>query len=325
VIFHAAADAPVSGKLADIIGSLADPNQPNLKVEGRVEQPVVLVRGQNQIPFWTEQTQRLPVAVTNESPSEIAIVEPKVPLVRGGQMDLKVVAKRKEGFKAPIKIDVLWLSPGLGASGSIAIAEGQNEALIPMNAAGNAELGTFKLAVRGEANIGNGNIMVSTPFVNLRIAEMYVNLAFEQAAVEQGKETELVVHVQKQYDFPGAAKVELFGLPNKAVTTVQEATKDTKDVVFKITTDATTPAGNHQNLFCRVIVTENEEPVIHNIGTGRLRIDVPLPPKKDEPAPMPAAAKPAEPAAAPAKRLSRLEQLRLEQQERQKAKSGGKN
>jgi hypothetical protein len=322
VMFHAAPDAAASGKLADIIGSLNDPNQPNLKVEGSVEQPVVLVRGQNQIPFWTEKTSKLPVAVTNEAPFEIALVEPKVPLVRGGQMDLKVVAKRKEGFKAPVKIDMLWLPPGIGAAGSVSIAEGQTEAVIPMNAAGNAELNTWKIAVRGESNAGAGNVMVSTPFANLRVAEMYVTLAFDQAAVEQGKETEMVVHMTKQYDFPGAAKVELVGLPNKAVTGPQEATKETKDIIFKIATDMTTPAGNHANLFCRVVVTENGEPVIHNIGTGKLRVDVPLPPKKDAPPPppMPAAApQPAEQPPMP-KRLTRLEQLRLEQQEREKAK-----
>jgi len=190
-----------------------------------------------------------------------------------------------------------------------------------MNAAGNAEVNTWKIAVRGEANAGNGNIMVATPFASLRVAEMYLTLGFEQAAVEQGKETEMVVHLTKQYDFPGAAKVELIGLPNKAVTPPQEVTKDTKDIVFKIATDMTTPAGNHANLFCRVVVTENGEPVVHNIGTGKLRVDVPLPPKKDAPPPMPAAA-PAQPAAQPPmpKRLTRLEQLRLEQQEREKAK-----
>jgi hypothetical protein len=287
-----------------------------------VQQPIVLVRGQNQIPFWTESTSKLPVAVTNEAPFEIAIVEPKVPLVRGGQMDLKVVARRKEGFKAPIKIDMLYLPPGIGASGSAAIAEGQTEAVIPMNAAGNAELATWKIAVRGESNAGAGNVMVSTPFASLRVAEIYVTLAFEQAAVEQGKETEMVVHLAKQYDFPGAAKVELIGLPNKAVTAPQEATKETKDLVFKISTDMTTPAGNHANLFCRVVVTENGEPVIHNIGTGKLRVDVPLPPKKDVPPPPPmpvVAAQPVEQPPTP-KRLTRLEQLRLEQQEREKAK-----
>jgi hypothetical protein len=68
-------------------------------------------------------------------------------------------------------------------------------------------------------------------------------------------------------------------------------------------------------------VTENGEPVVHNIGATELRVDVPLPPKKDQPA-VAAAPQPKQPApmnAAPMKRLSRLEQLRLEQEEREKA------
>ncbi len=99
VIFHATPDAAAAGKLAEIIGALNDPNQPNLKIEGSVQQPIVLVRGQNQIPFWTENTTKLPIAVTEERAFEIAIVEPKVPLVRGGQMELKVVAKPQEGVQ----------------------------------------------------------------------------------------------------------------------------------------------------------------------------------------------------------------------------------
>ncbi|RPI91232.1 MAG: peptidase [Planctomycetaceae bacterium] len=321
VIFHASAEAQLAGTLADVIGSLADPNQPMLKVEGSVQQPMTLVRGQNAIPVWTENTSKLPVAVTEEAPFELSIVEPKVPLVRGGQMDLKVVAKRKEGFKAPIKIDLLWVPPGIGASGSIAIAEGQTEALIPMNAAGNAELTTWKIAVRGESNAGAGNIMVCTPFASLRVADMYLTLAFDQAAVEQGKETELVVKMAKQVEFPGTAKVELLGLPAQVATTPIDITKDSTDLIFKIVTAAASPAGNHQTLFCRVVVMENGEPVIHNIGTGKLRIDVPLPPKKNEPAPAAPAPMPAAQPDQPApKRLTRLEQLRLEQQERDKAK-----
>lgn len=328
VMFHATADAQISGRLADLIGSLVDPNQPNLKVEGSTHQPMVLIRGQNNTPFWTEHTSKVAVAVTNESPFEIALVEPKVPLVRGGTMELKIVAKRKEGFKAPIKVDMLWLPPGLNASTSTSIPEGQNEVTLPLNAAGNAELNTFKIAVRGSADTGKGSIMVCTPFANLRVAEMYLNLAYDQAAVEQGKETEVVIHMTKQFDFPGAAKVELFGLPNKVTTEPQDITKDTKDIIFKLKTDMTSPAGNHNNLFCRVTVVENAEPVVHNIGTGKLRIDVPLPPKKTEPAPVaapaaPVVAKPAEPAPPVVKRLTRLEQLRLEQAEREKAKKGG--
>ncbi|MFM8220004.1 MAG: hypothetical protein ACKOJF_13925, partial [Planctomycetaceae bacterium] len=104
-------------------------------------------------------------------------------------------------------------------------------------------------------------------------------------------------------------------------TTPLEVTKDSTDLVFKIVTAAASPAGNHNSLFCRITVTENGEPVIHNIGTGKLRIDVPLPPKKNEPAPAAPPPMPeAKPAEAAPKRLTRLEQLRLEQAEREKAK-----
>jgi hypothetical protein len=76
-----------------------------------------------------------------------------------------------------------------------------------------------------------------------------------------------------------------------------------------------------------VVVTENGEPVVHNLGGSELRIDVPLPPKKDAPPPA-AVAKSPTPApmpnpAAPPKRLTRLEQLRLEQEEREKAAKAG--
>ncbi len=68
-------------------------------------------------------------------------------------------------------------------------------------------------------------------------------------------------------------------------------------------TDKVSPAGNHANLFCQVVVTQNGEPIVHNIGTGTLRIDVPLPPKPAAPAA--AAAKPAAAAARRPRRPSR--------------------
>lgn len=332
VVFHAAADAPLAGTMTDVIGTLDDPNQPN-PVEGHLSQEVALVRGQNQIPVWVESVPRLAIAVVDEAPYSINIVEPHVPIVHGGSMLLKVVATRKEGFTAPIKIDLLWNPPGINSSREVSIPEGQNEAFISMNAAGNAAVGEWKIAVMGQAtvklpnDIGNGTMMVSSQFATLKIAPQYLNFTFEAAAVEQGKETEMVVKVAKNIDFPGDAKVTLVGLPHKVTTPELTVNKDTAELIFKIKTEAESPAGSHKNLFCQVVVTENNEPVVHNLGGGQLRIDVPLPPKADAPppAPMPVAeAKPAEAAPAPPKRLTRLEQLRLEQQQREAAKSAGK-
>jgi hypothetical protein len=320
VLLTAKSDAALAGSLAKITGQPVDP-----KVKLAVSDfshVAELVLGQNNIPFWTRSVDKVAVAVTDESPYTIEIVEPKVPMVRGGSMGLKVVAKRKEGFKAAIAISLPWNPPGVGSAGGIAIPEGQNEAVIPMNADGGAELKTWKIVVNGYSGIPSGPIMVSSQLANLAIAERFVTLAYTNAAVDQGKETDLPVKVTKLADFPGEATVTLIGLPNKATTDVKKITKETADLAFHIKTDAATPAGNHANLFCQVVVTMNGEPIVHNLGTGALRVDVPLPPKPNA-APMPvvAAAPPPmpKPAEAPAKPLSRLEKLRLEQQEKAKA------
>jgi len=76
-------------------------------------------------------------------------------------------------------------------------------------------------------------------------------------------------------------------------------------------------------------VTINGEVVAQSVGGGELRVDVPLPPKvvavaPPVPAPMTAPVTPPPmPVKPPEKRLTRLEQLRLEQDEREKAAKAG--
>ena len=124
----------------------------------------------------------------------------------------------------------------------------------------------------------------------------------------------------KNTDFPGNATVTLLGLPNKATTDVKSITKDSTDLMYHIKTEAGTPVGNHTSLFCQVVVTQNGEPIVHNIGGTALRVDAPLPPKPNAPAPAPAAAaKPAAPAPVAAKPPTRLEKLRMETKERAQA------
>ena len=77
-------------------------------------------------------------AIVAEVPFKLEIVQPTAPLVRDGQIDLKVVATRVGDFKAPISISMLYNPPGVASSASIAIPEGQNEAVIPVTANGGA-------------------------------------------------------------------------------------------------------------------------------------------------------------------------------------------
>jgi hypothetical protein len=320
VLFSAKPDAPMASALAEVTGKPVDPK---LSVPSTFNQMSVLVLGQNQVNVWSRTVDRLAVAVTEECPYTIEIVEPKVPLVRSGSMGLKVRANRKPGFKAPIYVYLPYNPPGVGSGGGISIPEGQNEAIIPMNADGGAELRTWKIVVNGQSGVASGPIMVSSQLADLTVANPYLGLTFQAASVEQGKEVDMAVKVAKAVDFAGEATVTLIGLPNKVTTDVKKITKDTTDLMFHIKTDKVSPAGNHASLFCQVVVTQNGEPVVHNIGTGALRIDVPLPPKPSAPAApaVAAAPKPAPAAAAAAKPLSRLEKLRLESKQ---AKNPGK-
>lgn len=321
ILLSAAPDAPVAGAFATLTGKHVDPK---VSIPCEFSQMIELVLGQNNVPFWNRYVDKLPVAVCDEAPYSIEIVEPKVPLVRGGSMNLKVVAKRKTGFIAPIAVSLPWNPPGISSAGGITIPEKQNEALIPMNADGGAELKTWKIVVNGSAGGPTGPLLVSSQLAKLTVAPQFVTLAFQAASVEQGKEVDMAVKVNKAADFPGEATVALIGLPNKVTTDTKKITKDTPELIFHIKTDKVSPAGNHSNLFCQIVITKDGEPIIHNLGTGQLRIDVPLPPKANTPAPAPpkpvAAAPP--PAATPPKPLTRLEKLRLESKERAKAAAG---
>lgn len=319
VLFKADAKANNASSLAKFTG---EPVDTNLKLPWQeFSHMTVMVHGRNLVNFWSQTESRMVVAVTEEAPFEIEVVEPKVPLVHNGAMSLKVVAKRKPGFTAPINVSFPWLPPGIGASGGIAIPENQNEAVIPMNANGGAEVRTWKLVVNGSANTATGPLMVSSQLFNLKISPPYLKLAFQAASVEQGKSVPFVVKVEKAIDWAGDASVTLIGLPNKATTEVKKLTKDGQELIFSISTDPASPAGNHKNLFCQVVITENGESITHNIGSGELRIDVPIVPKTPAPAaaPMPKPAVAAKPAAETPKPLTRLEKLRLEAKQRAEA------
>ena len=308
VLLTAAVDAELDGRLVDLVGNSTDPNIPQ---EGRLLQRTSLVRGDNDRDVWHFDTERMAVAVTQESPYSIEIVQPKCPLVRGGSMNLKVVATRKEGFNAPIALRFLYAPPGVGVNNSISIAEGQNEVLVPITADGTAEINTWKIAVIGEAPVEGGPLSVSTQLADLQVAEPFLAFTFQAASVEQGQSTDVVIQVEKRHDWEGPAKIELLGLPHEVTSESKEITKETTELIFPVKTTANSPAGQHNTLICRAVIMINGEPVTQGLGGGKLRIDVPLPPKTTEPTlPETPVAKAPEPA--PEKRLTRLEKLRQE-------------
>ena len=331
VLFHADARAPIGAKLANVVGRPTDSSK---QVPCEFSSTAELVLGQNNVPFWTRTVESLAVAVALEAPFSVAIVQPRVPIVRGGSMDLKVVATRKPGFTAPIAVSLPWNPPGIASKGDVVIPEKGTEAVIPINASGGAELKTWRILVNGtyiqpppaapgappaqqqrRRNRG-GRLVVSSEFARLTVAPQFLTLKFQAASVEQGKEVDLIVNVKKSTDFPGAAKLTLIGLPNKATTEPVMITNSDTRVVFHLKIDPKTPPGESKSLFCQAVITKDGEPIVHNLGTGRLRVDVPLPARK--PGAPAAGARPARAVTAKAdasKPLTRLEKLRQQRKE----------
>lgn len=320
IVFEAAPDAPLGAARLSYTGTHADPKV-SVQSAFQVRSDFIYSNpGQSLYVSRTEPETIL--AVTEAVPFKLTIVEPKVPLVHGGAMNLKIVAERAAGFKAPITVVPLYNPPGVGSASSVVIPEGQNEVLLPLNANGGAPVRKWKYAVMGSAPIASGPVWVSSQLATIEIAAPYLSLTLERGAVEQGKDTQMFVKAAVAKPFAGEAVIRLIGLPPKVATSELKLTKDTKEIAFPLKVEPAAPAGTHKNIFCQVVVTENGEPVLHNLGSSELRIDVPLPPKKDAPPPAKTAAAPPpkeNPMAPPMKRLTRLEQLRLEQAEREKA------
>ncbi|WP_197440958.1 PPC domain-containing protein [Thalassoglobus neptunius] len=315
VVFFADSDAPLSGKFSAIETFLDDPKQPDRVVTGPLYQDVLMVRGRNNNRVWEERMNRLPIVVTQKAPFRVWAETPAVPIVRGGSLNLIVKCEKEEGWDEDISVRLLQNPPGINSSGSVKIPKGKTEASIPINAAGNAALRESMISLRCIARVGNGSIELCTEFIPLRVEEQYVTLEFVQSAVERGKEVTFPVKVNKQKDFTGTATVELLGLPANASAEKMELTAETTELNFQIKTTEKTPPGMSKNVFCRVMVPENGATILHNLGSGVLRVDKPLPPKKDSPKPAPKVAK-APPAEKP---LSRLEQLRLQKKQQAEA------
>ncbi len=320
VVFEANAAAALAGSLTDFTIKHTDPKHP--ATPAKFYQMAELVTGgPGQSTYWRREVEKLAVAVAEEAPYSIEIVEPKVPLIQNGSMLLKVIAKRRADFKGPITVYPLWNPPGVGSASSAVIAPTATETTLVVNAAGNAQIKKWKTAVIAVADAGKGPVWTSSQLATLEVAPPFVVANMARGAVEQGNETEIVVKLQQVTPFDGNATVKLFGLPFKVTTPDATITKDTKEVVFKVTTDKTSPAGTHRNLFCQVTVPRAGDVMAANSGYSELRIDVPIvktTPAPPKPAtPMPVVKAPTPPA--PPKRLTRLEQLRKEQEEREKA------
>ena len=314
VVFEAAPDAPPGASLAGVSGK-----DPASAVAGPYRHRIDLSHGQpNNAVYWSFDVTKLAIAVAEETPFRVSIVEPKAPLVQNGSMNLRLVAERKEGFAGPIRCWMLYNPPGVGSKGDVRIEPGSNEVAMPLNANGGAPPGKYGIAVIALADSG-GPLWVSTQLATLEIAPPFVGMELQSASAEQGASVEVYGTVQVARPFEGEARARLVSLPPKVEADEVGLTKDSTEVRFALRVAADAPPGTHKNVFCQVVVMQDGESVTHAMGSTELRIDVPIPPKAGEPPPPPPPPAAVVAGAPPPPPPTRLELLRAEHVKKAKA------
>ena len=276
IVFEATTDAGLSGKLLDLVGESTN------GLRGTYAQNVEFIYGPNNSVYYGQRLDKIAVAVTEPAPFKISVIEPKVPLVQGGSMDLKIVADRQPGFDEPITLKMLWNPPGVSSQPEIVLPKGQSSISYPLNANNGADLQKWKIAILGSATVNGGTVSASTQLAGLEIAGPFLTGKIETLAIEPGQKGQLVCKLDQQIPFEGKAKIRLMGLPDKVSAKEIEVTSTDKEVTFEVTVAADCPTRSTRVLFCSVILQKDGEPVPHAIASGGvIRI---TPPKKSGPA-----------------------------------------
>ncbi|MHA3772052.1 PPC domain-containing protein [Verrucomicrobiota bacterium sgz303538] len=274
MVFEASDNAAPAAQSFTLAAKLTEPPKDAPTVPSAVQHDVDVAENGNQKAFYSLREDKLPVAVIDEVPVKLTLVQPKVPVLQNGSMNLKVVAERKGDFKGAITLSLLYAPPGIGSPGTIPIKEGENEGILTISANDKAALQKWKVCVVGSADFGKGPVWVSTQLADLEVAAPFTAGQIQRTFVDQGDSTTVTVKLDNKIPFEGKAKVALMGLPPGCTADEQEVTKDDKDVKFTVKSSATSPAGQHRQLFCQFKLTKDGEEMVNNFAQGGiLRVD----------------------------------------------------
>ncbi len=283
-VFEAAAEATPMTVMAGVQVTAIDDGH----VVGGLRQKTDLVFGPNNAAYRVAKTNRLPVAVVEAAPFRVELEPPAVPIVRRGSLELRVTIERLNGFDGRVRLFFPFRPPGIGAAASIDIREDKTEGTYLLNAYPDAPVGEWQVAVTATALSkanprGDGEMLVASRLVALRVAEPIVELAAEPVSVEQGRHATIIWKVTKPGEFPGMATVRLLGLPARTEAPDLELAANATEIAFPVKVAGDAPVGPHKNIFCEYRVPDGEHGIVHASPPTTLRIDPPLPPEEKGP------------------------------------------
>ena len=127
--------------------------------------------------------------------------------------------------------------------------------------------------LRGTYFNGVGDIRVSSPFFDLKIAEPYVELRSQPIAIRRQASGEFTFEVTHKNPFEGDAEATLLGLPKGVTAEPAKLRTGDEKLTFKIQASQEALLGQYSQIGCEITVHEGEQIIRQRSGNGILRVD----------------------------------------------------
>jgi len=281
VLFRADKGATIGASLIDLIVEPVDANDRS-KFRGGFVQNNQATNRRGDYAMYFDRTRKMALAVVDGAAFNIEVERPSIPLVRSGELSLKVKVQRHSGFEGAVYCEMDWLPAGVNKQPPLIILAEQTEGTYKLSAAGNAAPGDFQISITGRENAG-GNVrtaagfhFVCSPFIPLTVGEPYVTVNLVRSAIERGKIGEIVGEVSHHKPFSGMATLQLGRLPFgvEQVPPYPTIKAGDKTVAFRVKVTSDCLVGQYKDIFCGVAVTDGGQQIKQQTGNGTLRVDV---------------------------------------------------
>jgi len=296
-LIEASEDAPLgaSGAGVSVLRPGADGDA---AVAGAMREELMLVRGNNNAVLQGHLQTRLPVAVTEAVPFDVAAAPVPAPLVRRGKQSLSVLVLRDDGYDAPITVGLMGLPPGVRAQSSLRVEGDTVESIFTLEAAGDAALGEAHVIAWAQAQVDGVGVRIASDAVTLEVVEPVLALEAKRALVEREGEATLAVELKRAEGAPeGDFEVTLVGLPHDIASEPLTLGAEETALTFPLRAGPKAPTGLHRGLTLEARIAAADGAIRQTLTGIELRVQQP--------------AKPPEAVAVEAS-ASRLEKLRAE-------------
>jgi len=281
VLFRAEKGTTIGAALVDLIVEPVDPNdRPHFRGGFIQNNQATNRRGDYAMCF--DKTRKMALAVVDGAAFNLEVERPSIPLVRNGELSLKVKVQRHPSFEEAVYCEMDWLPTGVNKQPPLIIPAGKTEGTYKLSAAGSATPGEFQISITGRENKG-GNVrtaagfhFVCSPFVPLSVGEPYVTVNLVRSAIERGTVGEIVGEISHHRTFSGEAVLQLGRLPFGVEQVLPYPTIKPGEVnaTFKVKVTKDCLVGQYKDIFCGVAVTDGGQQIIQQTGNGTLRVDI---------------------------------------------------